>query len=144
MPTEQSELNEFWIPSFSKPPSGFSGPPEDEEDLEVEDDWRTFFDTSEEKNTESQVQKQQRVYHLSTHQCLYSLSSHRGQFTRCWMALLPYISPSATLSMRALKFFHQGVLPHIHKPVRLMDWIAGCVDFGNFKSEMTRYFYFLP
>jgi len=47
------------------------------------------------------------------------------------MALLPHLSTSAALSTRALKFLHRGVMPHLNKPVRLMDWIGGCVDFGG-------------
>ncbi|GJJ14865.1 hypothetical protein Clacol_009133 [Clathrus columnatus] len=133
MPTEQSEVNEFWIPSFSKSPPGFSiqAAEEDGDDIEIEDDWRTFFDGPEKVTSETQPQKHKRVYRLSTHQCLHSLASHRAQFTQCWMNLLPYLSSSSTLSMRALNFLHQGVMPHLTKPVRLMDWIAGCVDFGG-------------
>ncbi|KAF8576410.1 ribosome biogenesis protein Noc4 [Ramaria rubella] len=135
MPTDVSELNEFWIPSFARaPPKAFLPPQEETEDAEAEDDWRTFFDTPDAPDTSADqfVKGQsQRVYRLSTHQSLHSLSSHRAQFTACWMALLPHLSASAGLSTRALKFLHRGVMPHLNKPVRLMDWIGGCVDFGG-------------
>lgn len=140
MPTNQAELNKFWIPSFSKPPPGFSAPVPEEggDDAEEKDDWRTFFDdNTEEDTTEPQAQAPHlRVYRLSTYQSLHSLSSHRVQFGQCWAALLPYLSSSSTLSMRTLQFMHHGVLPHINKPVRLMDWIASCVDFGKFEPSI--------
>ena len=136
MPTDASELNEFWMPSFAKtPPKAFAPPRTEEADEEeAEDDWRTFFDTPEPSagsTTAVSKGQNQRTYRLSTHQSVHSLASNRSQFTLCWMALLPRLSSSADLSARALKFLHRGVMPHLNKPVRLMDWIGGCVDFGK-------------
>ena len=134
MPTDAFEVNEFWIPSFtSTPPSTTLRPQEDTEVVEAEDDWRTFFDSpvpSMLPTPPSRNGQSQRVYRLSTHQCLHSLASHRAQFTVCWMALLPHLSTSKALSARALNFLHRGVMPHLTKPLRLMDWIGGCVDSG--------------
>ncbi|KIJ38924.1 hypothetical protein M422DRAFT_32988 [Sphaerobolus stellatus SS14] len=134
MPTDASELNEFWVPSFAQKPPKANGPATTEaEEEEAEDDWRTFFDEPEAKADSAAPGKgqTQRVYKMSTHQCLHSLTSNRAQFSLCWMALLSHLSSSATLSLRALKFLHHGVMPHLNKPVRLMDWIGGCVDFGG-------------
>ena len=137
MPTEASEVNSFWIPSFANTPPKSSLPlqQDDTDDVEAEDDWRTFFDAPEKSSSlptaSSGKGQSQRVYRLSTHQSLHSLPSHRAQFTACWMALLPHLSTSAVLSTRALKFLHQGVMPHLNKPLRLMDWIGGCVDIGG-------------
>ena len=143
MPTDASEVNEFWIPSFASKPPTSSLPPQEEEDMdavEAEDDWRTFFDTPAASTLPTPPSKKgqsQRVYRLSTHQSLHSLASHRAQFSACWMALLPHFSASTVLSTRALNFLHRGVMPHLNKPLRLMDWIGGCVDHGRIILSIT-------
>ncbi|QRW04827.1 ribosome biogenesis protein NOC4 [Ceratobasidium sp. AG-Ba] len=137
MPTEIGELNAFWIPEFgTKPPKPTRGSKQLDDDqgeaIPVdEDDWRTFFDDGGEVPPKSSKANAPRVHTLSTHQSLYSLSSHRAQFSACWMALLPHIASSGPLATRALSVMHRGVMPHMDKPVRLMDWVGGCVDFGG-------------
>ncbi|QRV75921.1 hypothetical protein RhiJN_03936 [Ceratobasidium sp. AG-Ba] len=137
MPTEVGELNAFWIPEFgTKPPKPTRGSKQLDDDqgeaIPVdEDDWRTFFDDGGEVPPKSSKANAPRVHTLSTHQSLYSLSSHRAQFSACWMALLPHIASSGPLATRALSVMHRGVMPHMDKPVRLMDWVGGCVDFGG-------------
>jgi hypothetical protein len=32
--------------------------------------------------------------------------------------------------VRALNVMHRGVMPHLTRAVLVMDWVAGCVDFG--------------
>ncbi|KAG8928099.1 hypothetical protein FRC02_007367 [Tulasnella sp. 418] len=152
MPTDPKEINEFWIKELSKAPpkpktkgkqgkssnsstatgdSNGGEPMDVEEDSgEAADDWTKFFDEEETKPSDER-QAQVQVANLSIHQSLHSLLSHRQQFTACWLSLLPHIASSSTLSSRALGVLHRGVLPHLINPVRLMDWIGGCVDFGG-------------
>jgi U3 small nucleolar RNA-associated protein 19 len=137
MPTESTELNGFWIAELgAKPPKSARGTHHTEDSPEEptpadEDDWRTFFDDEPSGSKRSTSKTgQPRVHTLSTHQSLHSLASHRAQFSACWMALLPHIAASAPLAARALAVLHRGVMPHMDKPVRLMDWVGGCVDFG--------------
>jgi len=33
--------------------------------------------------------------------------------------------------MRVLNILQHGVMPHLTKPIRLHDWVAGCVDYGG-------------
>ncbi|KAJ1310960.1 hypothetical protein OPQ81_009471 [Rhizoctonia solani] len=137
MPTEVEELNEYWIvelgaspPKLSRNSNQQDG--ETEEPIPIdEDDWRTFFDDAPPAKSATPKSNQPRLYALSTHQSLHSLASHRAQFSACWMTLLPHIASSAPLAARALAVLHRGVIPHMDKPVRLMDWIGGCVDFGG-------------
>jgi U3 small nucleolar RNA-associated protein 19 len=135
MPTEMAELNAYWIIELGAKPPKIRGPKQQDDEPEEptpvdEDDWRTFFDDAPPAKSVTPKSNQARVHTLSTHQCLHSLSSHRAQFSACWMTLLPHIASSAPLAARALTVLHRGVMPHIDKPVRLMDWIGGCVDFG--------------
>ncbi|GAB1518716.1 Maturation and nuclear export of 40S ribosomal subunits interacting protein [Rhizoctonia solani] len=137
MPTEAAELNAYWIIELgTKPPKTPHGPnpPGDEPEEPTpadQDDWRTFFDDAPSAKSATPKCNQARVHTLSTHQCLHSLSSHRAQFSACWMTLLPHIASSPSLAARALAVLHRGVMPHMDKPVRLMDWVGGCVDFGG-------------
>ncbi|KAF8609790.1 CBF-domain-containing protein, partial [Ceratobasidium sp. AG-I] len=137
MPTESAELDAFWIPELGvKPPkpsrdSKQQGDILDEPIPVDEDDWRTFFDDDNTSKPTTSKSGQPRVHTLSTHQSLHSLASHRAQFSSCWMTLLPHIASSSSLAARALALLHRGVMPHMDKPVRLMDWVGGCVDFGG-------------
>lgn len=101
-------------------------------------DWTKFFDENDStpggetlKNGTNGAGPGVRVHTLTVHQCLHNLSSHRLQFSICWQTLLPRIAQSEAACLRVLKVFHRGVLPHVARPIDLMDWIAGCVDFGG-------------
>ncbi|KZS98215.1 CBF-domain-containing protein [Sistotremastrum niveocremeum HHB9708] len=130
MPTDASELNEFWIPAFAKAPSD-SGPGAEIPDDDEEDDWRKSFDEPDGSEHDNGTGKGNRVYRLSTLQSLHSLTSHRVQFTVCWFALLPHLSGSMPLCLRVLNILHRGIMPHLTRPLRLNDWIGGCVDLGG-------------
>ncbi|KAG8745367.1 hypothetical protein FRC10_008226 [Ceratobasidium sp. 414] len=135
MPTEAAELNAFWITELgARPPKPTRGAQLEDEPESIpadEDDWRTFFEDGDAASKSSTSKSGPRVHTLSTHQSLHSLASHRAQFSACWMALLPHIAGSGPLATRALSVLHRGVMPHMDKPVRLMDWVGGCVDFGG-------------
>lgn len=137
MPTDASELNSFWVSELSQAPPASKPQKKDDaavnsdnEDSEKEDDWRTYFDEPLEAVPVAR-NKAPRTHKLSILQCLHLLESHRAQFTSCWLMLLPHLSSSAALSTRALNVLHRGVMPHMNRPIRLMDWVAGCVDFGG-------------
>jgi hypothetical protein len=66
-------------------------------------------------------------------------NSFRTQISSCWLSLLPVLSTSSSLSARALAVLHRGVMPHMNQPLRLMDWVAGCVDHGDIVFWMCRY-----
>ena len=147
-PTDPSELNACWVEEFgTKPPRPKNGKAdeadgEDEElrDIENEDeqdDWRKFFDDEpNSKNMKKVVGVQGRTHQLTFHQSLYSLQAHRAVFTRTWLTFLPHLSSISTsasrvLTTRALSIMHRGVLPHLTRPILVMDWISACVDFGK-------------
>lgn len=144
MPTEASEINSFWIKEFSQPPPkpGYknskkaeaSSSDDEKPPVAGEEDWRAFFDDEDkdDKNSSaSSSDKRRKVSSMSLLASLHSLQSHRVQFSNCWAALVPHLGTSSSLSSRALSILHRGVLPHLTRPSRLMDWIATCVDFGR-------------
>ncbi|KAJ7465318.1 CBF/Mak21 family-domain-containing protein [Mycena latifolia] len=151
-PTEKAELNAWWVVEMgSKPPKpkpskkgavsaeDLSSDEEEAADKgEDDDDWRKFFD---EDTASSDANKSKtpaaRLHKLTIHQSLHSLPSHRAVFTRAWLALLPKLSvghdvvTSRALALRALNVMHRGVMPHLTRPVLVMDWVGGSVDHGG-------------
>lgn len=146
-PTEQAELNEWWVSELGSKPKkktkgkvGSADETESEEDPDnnefaEEDDWRKFFDESTPTNGTAKAKPTTRLHKMTLHQSLHSISSHRAVFTRAWLALLPTLGRGGKegarkLSIRALNVMHRGVMPHLTRAVLVMDWVGGCVDSG--------------
>ncbi len=106
-PTEQSKLTTWWVAELSTKP------------------------TKSKKGVH-----RIRLQKMTVHQSLHSLSSHRTMFTRAWLTLLPRlfiigdIKKTKAYAARALSVMHRGVVPHLTKPILIMDWITACVDLG--------------
>ncbi|KAI0704327.1 ribosome biogenesis protein Noc4 [Cytidiella melzeri] len=148
-PTEASELNKWWVEEFAvRPPKPKASAAADAEEVEEDpdaspddadtaDDWRKFFDEPEGKDPKTEHNTSSvRLHKLTLHQSLHSLSSHRAIFTRAWLALLPLLSAGSSettkaFATRALNVMHRGVMPHLTRPVLVMDWVASCVDHGE-------------
>lgn len=150
-PTEQSELNAWWVielgakppkPKKSKKGPTDAGSASDEEELKKDDDdenddWRKFFEDEPVVSEDGKTKSGLRLHQMTVHQSLHSLSSHRAVFTRAWLSLLPRLSvpgsseQSKALAVRALNLMHRGVLPHLTRPILVMDWIGSCVDLGK-------------
>ncbi|KAF9246432.1 CBF/Mak21 family-domain-containing protein [Melanogaster broomeanus] len=148
-PTEPSELNAWWVEELGKKPpkpksSKTDGDAAQDSDIrdvddedEEEDDWRKFFDGEPNaKDTKKATGVKGRTYQLTFHQSLHSLQAHRAVFTRTWLSFFPHISSVSTstnrsFTTRALNIMHRGVLPHLTRPILVMDWISACVDFGG-------------
>ncbi|KAH0830655.1 CBF/Mak21 family-domain-containing protein [Lanmaoa asiatica] len=144
-PTDPSELNAWWIEELGKmPPKPKNGKANgedeelrDREDEDEQNDWRKFFDEEPDaKHTKKVVGVQGRTHQLTFHQSLHSLQAHRAVFTRTWLTFLPHLSSISTsanrvFTTRALNIMHRGVLPHLTRPILVMDWISACVDLGG-------------
>ena len=147
-PTEPSELNAWWVEEFGKKPpkpkngkaSEINGEDDELHDMENEDeqdDWKKFFDDDPTaRSTKKVVGVQGRTHQLTFHQSLHSLRAHRAVFTRTWLTFLPHLSSIPTsanrvLTTRALNIMHRGILPHLTRPILVMDWITACVDIGK-------------
>lgn len=158
-PTEQAELNKWWVEELGarppKPKSHKTGEYDEddeedekgsdaEEDEDTVDDWRKFFDDQDKDQDASAEAKtaSARLHKLTIHQSLHSLSSHRAVFTRTWLTLLPQLSKSdeestKALVTRALNVMHRGVMPHLTRAVLVMDWVASCVDYGKISASVN-------
>ncbi|RDB30748.1 hypothetical protein Hypma_005743 [Hypsizygus marmoreus] len=149
-PTEASELNAWWIPEMGTKPkrttrkgassdavsSSDEDEPKDTGSDNEDDDWRKFFDEETPSSDAKTKSSSARLHKLTIHQSLHSLPSHRAVFTRAWLTLLPRLSISSSekskaLATRALNVMHRGVLPHLTRPVLVMDWVGASVDYGG-------------
>ncbi|KAJ6499420.1 CBF/Mak21 family-domain-containing protein [Mycena sanguinolenta] len=148
-PTEKEELNAWWVSELgAKPPKPkpskkttanadeSSDEEPDKEGDDADDDWRKFFDDDTDASKDAKAAKKPgaRLHKLTIHQSLHALPSHRAVFTRAWLALLPKLSSARdvkNLASRALNVMHRGVMPHLTRPVLIMDWVGGCVDHGG-------------
>ncbi|KAL1947487.1 hypothetical protein VTO73DRAFT_13211 [Trametes versicolor] len=144
-PTKASELNSWWVEELgTKPPKPKRSAPGDDDDADSdaadagadeEDDWRKFFDEPA-KPAEEKKGITARVHTLTVHQSLYSLAAHKAVFTRAWLALLPVLSSGSqeetrARSLRVLNVLHRGVIPHLTRPILIMDWVSSSVDHGG-------------
>ena len=149
-PKEKTELNSFWVIELAvKPPKpkqvSMKGSTDaDLSDEEVDDqankdendDWRNFFDV---EQVSPDMDKTKgpglRLHKMAIHQSLHSLACHRAVFTRAWLTLIFRLSGRSknfkALATRALNIMHRGVLPHLTRPLLVMDWIGECVDLGQ-------------
>ena len=147
-PTIQTELNSFWVTELAiNPPKPKQASKkgstdadlsdEEGEDKNENDDWRKFFDAEQvSPDVDNTKGTGLRLHKMNIHQSLHSLASHRAVFTRAWLTLLPRLSGRSenfkALTTRALNIMHRGVLPHLTRPLLVMDWIGECVDLGQF------------
>ncbi|KZT19932.1 ribosome biogenesis protein Noc4, partial [Neolentinus lepideus HHB14362 ss-1] len=147
-PTDTAELNAWWVVELGvtppKPSKVASDEPEDPspDNTDDSDDWRKFFDEdgdSDSKSKSSSTKKSgphARLHTLTIHQSLHALPAHRAVFTRTWLAILQQLSAleperQRRLSVPVLNVMHQGIIPYLTRPVLVMDWVAGCVDYGG-------------
>jgi len=112
-----------------------------------EDDWRKYFE-DEPAPPEAPKAKEPgvRLHQMNIHQSLHSLASHRAVFSRIWLALLPRLSNVADtekLAVRVLHIMHRAILPHLTRPVLVMDWVSACVDFGGFQIPFCYFLSFM-
>ena len=101
-----------------------------------DDDWRKFFDDEPEAGTGKDKGPSARLHNLTIHQSLHSLPAHRAVFTKAWLALLPQLSlgsaeTARAFSLRVLNVLHRGVIPHLTRPILIMDWVSTSVDHGT-------------
>jgi U3 small nucleolar RNA-associated protein 19 len=115
-----------------------SGESDNESNATEEDDWRKFFDDQDESQQAKEKKPSEpsmRLRQLTVHQSLHSLASHRAVFTRLWLRLLPRLSgdesAASAFSLRVLNVMHHGIMPHLTRPVLVMDWVGARVDHGK-------------
>ena len=132
VPSHQKDIHSFFLPNFAHNKTAtLDSDNVDMDDPIEENDWRAYFDESDSPNAGPSEVKERRASKVPIHEALHSVKAHRVQFTYAWLSLLRYIKNSPQLSSRVLAILHRSVMPHLTRPVLLMDWIVACVDFGR-------------
>jgi U3 small nucleolar RNA-associated protein 19 len=131
LPSQSSQITSFWIAEFgsSKIEEGEEG-----EDQIGTDDWRLAFrgeDGEQNEVSPAEGRETERNYQLSTTRAVRSANSHRSQFTTCWFTILPHLRGSEAASVRVLDILQYGVMPYLTRPIQLLDWVSGCVEYGQ-------------
>lgn len=136
VPSHKDDIHNFFLPSFAHKPTTPHNEDVDMDDTIEEDDWRAYFDEPDSSKPEHSKMKERRASKLPIHEALHSVKAHRVQFTYSWLSLLRCIKNSPQLSSRVLAILHRAVMPHLTRPVLLMDWIVACVDFGKHRFNI--------
>lgn len=146
IPSASSAIGNWWVEAFSRRPTKLSqGDYETEHETattstnQEEDDWRKFFEESSAPDPTASNTPSARLHTLSIHEHLYSVASHRAVFTRAWLSLLSTLSfvtseRSKAFALRILTIMHRAVIPHLTRPILVMDWVGSCIDYGSFVS----------
>lgn len=118
---------DFWITSLNTKSSRSSELPDEPSAAKDEDDWRVFFA---ETPAALSMASQPRSHKFSVFAAVHSASAQQDRLASCWIILLPTLASSAELSARALQTLHSYVTPNFRHSAKIMDWVAGCVDYG--------------
>ncbi|KAG1456897.1 hypothetical protein G6F56_006731 [Rhizopus delemar] len=124
MPTEASEIDEFWTvnPSQYEAKSEKKAKTEDEELL---GDDGLMSDSGGEEEEENQTNKSKKKKHP-----LLLLAIHRRGFSDCWLSLLK-LPLSEESHRKILLILHKRILPHMTEPKLLMDFLTDSYNIGG-------------
>ncbi|KAI9279872.1 hypothetical protein BY458DRAFT_431465 [Sporodiniella umbellata] len=128
MPTEGSEIDEFWTanPNQYEEKSDKKTKTEDEELL---GDEGLLSDSGEEDEEQTSGSKKR------SHPLLL-LSVHRRDFSECWINLLR-LPLSEELYRKILLILHKRILPHMTEPKLLMDFLTDSYNIGGAVSLLA-------
>lgn len=136
VPSRQKDIHSFFLTNFAHKTTTAHSEDVDMDDPIEGDDWRVYFDEPDSSRAGTSEMKERRASKVPIHEALHSVKAHRVQFTYAWLSLLRFIKNSPLLSSRVLAILHRAVMPHLTRPVLLMDWIVACVDFGKHRFNV--------
>lgn len=138
MPTEQSEIDEFWVPEIAKQDKEQVKTSTLEQSKLDSQDWTAYFDQmmSEEKDEKASDKSTKKNKVRDT----ISLSAHRAMYSGAWLTLLKCPTGlDVNENRRALIVLHQLVIPFLKPSERasLADWLSDCCDFGGVNALLA-------
>lgn len=127
MPTEVSEIDEFWTVN----PGQYESKNEKvkTEDEELLGDEGLLSDTEEPEEDVTNKQKKK------THPLL-QLGVHRRGFSECWLKLLK-LPLTEEMYRKVLLILHKRILPHMSEPKLLMDFLTDSYNIGGAVSLLA-------
>ncbi|KAF7722629.1 hypothetical protein EC973_002901 [Apophysomyces ossiformis] len=131
MPTEESEIDEFWTPN----PSGETKQKQNEsEDMDDMDDLlgdAGLLSEEEEENEGKEGTAKKEKKHP-----LLQLKVHQRGFSDCWIKLLK-LPLTEEIYKKTLLILHKRVLPHMIEPKMLMDFLTDSYNVGGAVSLLA-------
>ncbi|KAG0173975.1 hypothetical protein DFQ28_002981 [Apophysomyces sp. BC1034] len=132
MPTEESEIDEFWT---QNPSSQKSKKKDDSEDIDGMDDLlgdAGLLSEEDEDNEEKGegLQKKEKKHPL------LQLKVHQREFSQCWIKLLK-LPLTEEIYKKTLLILHKRVLPHMIEPKMLMDFLTDSYNVGGAVSLLA-------
>ncbi|KAK6904254.1 hypothetical protein I203_107770 [Kwoniella mangroviensis CBS 8507] len=156
LPKLPEDINAFYIPAFSEPPSGLSntkkvkkvnkkGKTRYKGEIDELPEWMKEYE-SEASEAESDdddqsakggkgKRKRQRTSTMSIHQSIYSIVSHTTYYTNLWENILSMIPLEDHWTRKILIGLHgeYGIMGHFkpERRLRIADWLSTLVDRGG-------------
>lgn len=135
MPTEASEIDEFWTVNPNKYDPKPEKPKEDDllgdegllSDSDVEEVEKTV-------DTTGMSKKQKRA--LKRKHPLLQLNIHKRGFSDCWVSLLR-LPLTEDMYKKILLILHKRILPHMYEPKLLMDFLMDSFNVGGAVSLLA-------
>ena len=149
LPRVQADLNTFFIPSISTPPSSTSSTPtkkarvKKSKIVEPESlpDWMATYDSDPSSDDEAGTKKRQRPSQLSIHASVHSIPSHQTLYSTLWETVISSVEMDELWTRRVLLALHgkNGILSHMkpERRVRVADWLGALVDQGGARAMLA-------
>ncbi|KAL0077617.1 CBF/Mak21 family-domain-containing protein [Phycomyces blakesleeanus] len=130
MPTEESEIDEFWTQNPEGEKEDKDGDNEgefgeDDDNLEDVIGGGLSGDEGEEETTRKLTKKERKAKHP-----LLQLKVHKRSFSLCWIAMLK-LPLTEEIYKKTLLVLHKRVLPHMAEPKMLMDFLTDSYNQGG-------------
>ncbi|TIA92879.1 hypothetical protein E3P99_00441 [Wallemia hederae] len=138
MPTEQSEIDEFWVPEIARQDKEQVKDSNLEQSKLDSQDWTAYFDQmiTDEKEEKASDKNSKKSKVRDT----ISLSAHRAMYSGVWLTMLKCPTGlDVNENRRALIVLHQLVIPFLKPSERasLADWLSDCCDFGGVNALLA-------
>lgn len=136
MPTESSEIDEFWTAN----PNKYDPKPEKTKTDDLLGDEGLLSDSDadeepEQKIDTSNMTKQQKKAIKRKHPLL-QLRIHKRGFSDCWINLLK-LPLTEEMYKKILLILHKRILPHMFEPKLLMDFLTDSFNVGGAVSLLA-------
>jgi len=154
LPKVKADLNTFFIPTLSEPPTSQSGPSGSkkpktkkgkgkEKEIDATPDWMAFYDSNSEAEDDEPAKagKRKRTSHMSIHASVHSIASHQTVYTTLWETVLGQVRLDDIWIRKVLVGLHgdKGILSNMkaERRVRFTDWLGSLIDGGGANAMLA-------
>jgi U3 small nucleolar RNA-associated protein 19 len=156
LPKLKADLNTFFIPTLSEPPTSQSGPSgsakkpkskkgKAKQELDATPDWMAFYESGSEGEDDEPVKagtkRRIRTSHMSIHASVHSIPSHQTVYTTLWETVLGQVRLDDIWIRRVLVGLHgeKGILGNMkaERRVRFTDWLGSLIDGGGANAMLA-------